>query len=127
MLDDTERRGHRIDILSEESFINSLLMNLIVLIGLIGVVYAGDGVSMSRNIAIGICLGLTGGFIDNFGICLQKLSHRENNGRPYYLQPKWLCGIGLYFMGNILNATGLGMTPQSIFAALGSVGLVTNQ
>jgi hypothetical protein len=34
--------------------------------------------------------------------------------------------MALYLVGNVVNATGLSMTPQSIFAALGTVGLVTN-
>lgn len=32
----------------------------------------------------------------------------------------------MYLGGNIVNAVGLGLAPQSVFAALGTFGLITN-
>jgi hypothetical protein len=82
----------------------------------------------------GILLVLLGSTIDNVGITLQKLAHRAilhnelegKHTKRYCSNPRWALGIVLYLVGNIVNAIGLGMCPQSLYAALGSVSLVVN-
>ena len=85
---------------------------------------AAGSYDMSATTLIGIALGITGGVVDNLGVCFQKLSHPAH-GRPRRVW-LWVLGISMYLFGNCVNAVGLAMTPQSVFAALGSLGLVTN-
>ena len=79
---------------------------------------------------IGVALGITGGVIDNIGVTLQKLSHRrmskESAKGAYVCRPLWAGGFGLYMAGNVVNAVGLSLAPQSLFATLGPLSLVTN-
>ena len=72
--------------------------------------------------------GFAGGLVDNIGVCLQKLSHMRHIGsdKQYFQQKGWVVGITLYLIGNVMNAIGLSLAPQSEFAVLGSFGLVTN-
>jgi hypothetical protein len=82
------------------------------------------------KIVKGICLGLLGGFIDNLGVCIMKIAHRRIAEKPlkisYWKSPLWLAGLALYLGGNVVNAVGLSLTPQSVFAVVGAIGLVTN-
>lgn len=78
---------------------------------------------------LGILLGILGGIIDNVGVTVQKLAHRKVYGTKtgaYLRSPTWLIGLAMYLSGNIVNAVGLGMAPQSVFATLGALSLVTN-
>eukprot|EP00475_Leptophrys_vorax_P043001 TRINITY_DN8143_c0_g1_i1.p1 TRINITY_DN8143_c0_g1~~TRINITY_DN8143_c0_g1_i1.p1 ORF type:complete len:394 (-),score=74.15 TRINITY_DN8143_c0_g1_i1:101-1282(-) len=79
---------------------------------------------------LGVGLVLLGSTIDNVGLTLQKLAHLANaktgHETAYYKKGKWLMGISLFMFGNIINAVGLSMCPQSLFAALGAYSLVVN-
>lgn len=84
--------------------------------------------SSSSSAGIGMMLGLFGGIIDNVGVCFQKLSHRKhsNEDKPYFKQTLWIFGFSMYLFGTAMNAIGLSLAPQSEFALLGTLGLVTN-
>ncbi|CEP02636.1 hypothetical protein PBRA_002603 [Plasmodiophora brassicae] len=74
----------------------------------------------------GVALCILGGIVDNTGVTIQKISHRRNQPGPYWLKPLWLAGVSMYLLGNICNALGLSLAPQSDVAAVGSLTLVWN-
>ena len=53
---------------------------------------------LSTGTSIGIALGISGGYIDNIGVCMQKLSHRQNDDMSvqYFKRPLWIFGLILY-------------------------------
>jgi uncharacterized membrane protein len=78
----------------------------------------------------GTLLVVVGCTIDNVGITLQKVAHKKQEQdairKQYCSDIKWIIGLAMYLVGNIINAIGLGMCSQSLFAALGSISLVVN-
>lgn len=68
---------------------------------------------MPASEMVGVGCAILGGLLDNFGVCLQKMSHlhlqaEDARGR-YWTQRRWLAGVALYLTGSVMNALGLGL------------------
>lgn len=84
---------------------------------------------------VGIAVACVGVTTDNLGQCMQSLAHieflREDGEEAsltvkYIRSKKWLTGVGVSLFGNIVTAIGLAMSPQTLFGALGSLGISIN-
>lgn len=93
--------------------------------------------------AVGVLVSVVGAFLDNLGVTIQKSSHMMRGGdeavgdartgssstsssSPYYRETRWLVGFAVFLVGNIFNVVGLGLAPETLFAAIGGVTLAAN-
>jgi len=87
---------------------------------------------MEPYLVAGCGLSMMGSIIDNWGMNIQKYAHFVENNFPeeerrqYYMNPRWLLGLGVYILGQILNLVSLGLIDQPTQSILSSFALFSN-
>jgi uncharacterized membrane protein len=82
----------------------------------------------AQRLFLGIFIATLGGFVSSFGLVMQKLAHKVNEGLPPEEKStfKVILGFACYISGTLIVVSSMPFAPQSIIAALTSVNLVGN-